>query len=188
MGIAIWSPRLDDQGNSYRGIKFFEKLTAKYSLSIFDQLMAFSTTKIDPTLPMAVMNPLTRLVSEPPHTDERDLFDGKGEMAHAPPTDDDKKLVANGAAASPAATNGAASTNGASAAIPEHPEDVTLSDTELKRIRPRSLSNASLTSLDVSPPTTTDSVDGLITASPQKGTSRTTSGPGLLSLHAITPK
>lgn len=49
MGIAIWSPKLDDRGNTYRGIKFCERLTEKYSLSIFDQLMATSSSKIDPT-------------------------------------------------------------------------------------------------------------------------------------------
>lgn len=38
MGICIWSPRLDDRGNSYRGIKFFSKMTERYSLSIFDQI------------------------------------------------------------------------------------------------------------------------------------------------------
>ena len=38
MGICIWSPRLDDRGNSHRGIQFFSKMTEKYSLSIFDQI------------------------------------------------------------------------------------------------------------------------------------------------------
>ena len=50
MGIAIWSPRLDPQGNSYRGIKFLERLTERFSLSIFDQLMSTTTTKVDPTV------------------------------------------------------------------------------------------------------------------------------------------
>ena len=50
MGIAIWSPRLDPQGNSYRGIKFLERLTERFSLSIFDQLMSTTSTKVDPTV------------------------------------------------------------------------------------------------------------------------------------------
>jgi hypothetical protein len=40
MGICIWSPRLDDRGNSQRGIRFFSKMIEKYSLSIFDQLFS----------------------------------------------------------------------------------------------------------------------------------------------------
>ena len=35
-GICVYSPRLDKIGNSYRGIKVFEKLTSMYRLHIFD--------------------------------------------------------------------------------------------------------------------------------------------------------
>jgi glutaminase len=33
--IAIWSPRLNPQGNSYRGMKFLEKFTTRTGHSIF---------------------------------------------------------------------------------------------------------------------------------------------------------
>lgn len=33
--IAVWSPRLNDKGNSYRGVRFLEEFTTKSQLSIF---------------------------------------------------------------------------------------------------------------------------------------------------------
>ena len=33
--IAVWSPRLNEKGNSYRGLKFLEKFTTETKLSIF---------------------------------------------------------------------------------------------------------------------------------------------------------
>ena len=39
MGICIWSPRLDELGNSVRGIEFCRKLVAEYSLHVFDSLV-----------------------------------------------------------------------------------------------------------------------------------------------------
>ena len=39
-GICVYSPKLDDIGNSYRGIKVFEKLTSMYHLHIFDTLIS----------------------------------------------------------------------------------------------------------------------------------------------------
>lgn len=33
--IAVWSPRLNEKGNSYKGMKFLEKFTTKSQLSIF---------------------------------------------------------------------------------------------------------------------------------------------------------
>ena len=80
MGIAIWSPRLDLQGNSYRGIKFFERLTERFSLSIFDQLMAFSSTKVDPTL--AVISRRLSSAGQLSLADPDDHLEGDGD--HAP--------------------------------------------------------------------------------------------------------
>lgn len=36
MGIAVYSPKLDKIGNSYRGVKFFQKLSEKLNIHIFD--------------------------------------------------------------------------------------------------------------------------------------------------------
>ena len=33
--IAVWSPRLNDKGNSYRGLRFLEKFTTETGLSVF---------------------------------------------------------------------------------------------------------------------------------------------------------
>jgi glutaminase len=47
MGIATWSPRLDAQGNSVRGVDFFTRLVDKFALHCFDAVTA-SSDKIDP--------------------------------------------------------------------------------------------------------------------------------------------
>lgn len=39
MGIAIYSPNVDEKGNSTRGVEFSKKLAEVFSLSIFDQMM-----------------------------------------------------------------------------------------------------------------------------------------------------
>ena len=39
MGICIWSPPLDEQGNSVRGIKVCEKLTKEFNLHIFGKIV-----------------------------------------------------------------------------------------------------------------------------------------------------
>ena len=39
MGICIWSPRLDEHGNSVRGIEFCRKLVAAYNVHAFDTLV-----------------------------------------------------------------------------------------------------------------------------------------------------
>ena len=36
MGVCVWSPRLDDRGNSVRGIEFCRRLAAEYKLHVFD--------------------------------------------------------------------------------------------------------------------------------------------------------
>jgi glutaminase len=50
MGICVWSPRLDEHGNSVRGIEFCRKLVAEYSVHVFDSLVARSgrSAKRDP--------------------------------------------------------------------------------------------------------------------------------------------
>ena len=46
MGIAVWSPRLDEIGNSYRGIEFCKYFGQKFNFHIFDSLN--DKTKINP--------------------------------------------------------------------------------------------------------------------------------------------
>ncbi len=50
MGICVWSPRLDEHGNSVRGIEFCRKLVAEYNVHVFDSLVARSgrSAKRDP--------------------------------------------------------------------------------------------------------------------------------------------
>lgn len=50
MGICVWSPRLDEHGNSVRGIEFCRKLVAAYNVHVFDSLHAGRgrTAKRDP--------------------------------------------------------------------------------------------------------------------------------------------
>jgi len=50
MGIAVWSPRLDELGNSVRGIEFCRKLVAEYNVHGFDSLVTGrgQTAKRDP--------------------------------------------------------------------------------------------------------------------------------------------
>jgi len=40
MGTAVWSPRLDEHGNSVRGIEFCRRLVAAYNVHVFDSLHA----------------------------------------------------------------------------------------------------------------------------------------------------
>ena len=50
MGICVWSPRLDEHGNSARGIEFCSKLVAEYQVHVFDSLVTGRgrTAKRDP--------------------------------------------------------------------------------------------------------------------------------------------
>jgi glutaminase len=48
MGIAVWSPRLDEHGNSVRGIEFCRQLVAAYNVHVFDSLARGRTGKRDP--------------------------------------------------------------------------------------------------------------------------------------------
>lgn len=47
MGISIWSPRLDEIGNSVRGVEFCEKLVERFSFHQYDSLTGHSA-KINP--------------------------------------------------------------------------------------------------------------------------------------------
>jgi glutaminase len=50
MGICVWSPRLDELGNSVRGIEFCRQLVAAYNVHVFDSLVTGHgrTAKRDP--------------------------------------------------------------------------------------------------------------------------------------------
>jgi glutaminase len=50
MGLCVWSPRLDEHGNSVRGIEFCRKLVAAYNVHAFDSLVTGHgrTAKRDP--------------------------------------------------------------------------------------------------------------------------------------------
>ena len=52
MGICIFSPRLDQHGNSVRGIEMAKRITSKYLVHMFDGTMT-DTTRIDPKLPIS---------------------------------------------------------------------------------------------------------------------------------------
>jgi len=38
LGVAVWSPPLDNNGNSFRGLEFFKRFTSYFKWSIFDWL------------------------------------------------------------------------------------------------------------------------------------------------------
>ncbi len=48
MGFAIWSPRLDELGNSVRGVEFCRKLVERFSFHNYDNISNHATKK-DPT-------------------------------------------------------------------------------------------------------------------------------------------
>ncbi len=52
MGICIFSPRLDRQGNSVRGVQFAKKMVQKCRLHLYDGVMT-DRERIDPRLPLA---------------------------------------------------------------------------------------------------------------------------------------
>ena len=47
MGICVWSPPLDELGNSYRGVEFAKRLAQKFAFHQFDVIQC-DQTKIDP--------------------------------------------------------------------------------------------------------------------------------------------
>eukprot|EP01087_Luapelamoeba_hula_P021604 TRINITY_DN7591_c0_g1_i1.p1 TRINITY_DN7591_c0_g1~~TRINITY_DN7591_c0_g1_i1.p1 ORF type:complete len:526 (+),score=82.85 TRINITY_DN7591_c0_g1_i1:177-1754(+) len=63
MGICVWSPRLDAQGNSARSVAFFEELTKIFTFHVLDGITR--TKKINPRLRVSVnqkLNTLTEMI------------------------------------------------------------------------------------------------------------------------------
>ena len=50
-GIAMWSPRLDDVGNSVRAVQAAAELSKRYAFHNFEVFAGNNATKLDPTMP-----------------------------------------------------------------------------------------------------------------------------------------
>lgn len=48
MGICVWAPPLDKNGNSVKGIDFSQRLVNKFNFHIYDNLVDIESNKIDP--------------------------------------------------------------------------------------------------------------------------------------------
>lgn len=47
-GLAVWSPRLDDLGNSVRGVGFCRRLVSRFKFHTFDSMVGLTDDRIDP--------------------------------------------------------------------------------------------------------------------------------------------
>ncbi len=45
-GMCIWSPRIDDQGNSVRAVEFCKQLTSRYAFHVFDDVISCSEVRL----------------------------------------------------------------------------------------------------------------------------------------------
>jgi hypothetical protein len=43
--MCIWSPRIDDQGNSVRAVEFCKQLTSRYAFHVFDDVISCSEVR-----------------------------------------------------------------------------------------------------------------------------------------------
>jgi glutaminase len=48
LGLVLWSPRLDELGNSVRGIDFCKRLASRFKLHSFDSMVGLKDDRIDP--------------------------------------------------------------------------------------------------------------------------------------------
>lgn len=48
LGMVLWSPRLDEIGNSVRGIEFCKRLSSRFKLHAFDSMVGLKDERVDP--------------------------------------------------------------------------------------------------------------------------------------------
>jgi glutaminase len=47
-GLAVWSPKLDELGNSVRGVEFCRRLVSRFKFHTFDSMVGLTDNRIDP--------------------------------------------------------------------------------------------------------------------------------------------
>ena len=47
LGLVLWSPRLDELGNSVRGIEFSKRLAARFKFHAFDSMVGLKDSRIE---------------------------------------------------------------------------------------------------------------------------------------------
>lgn len=47
-GFAVWSPRLDELGNSVRGVEFCRRLVSRFKFHTFDSMVGLTDDRVDP--------------------------------------------------------------------------------------------------------------------------------------------